>query len=94
MPVTQIEEATHILLVEDDQNLSFLYASVLRSAGYYVKQAATESEAIKLLKEPSPKPLSLVITDWYLPDGTADSVCMQARVHNPTRAGHVDFGTS
>jgi two-component system OmpR family response regulator len=83
MPVSQSEEATHILLVEDDQNLSFLYASALRSAGYYVKQAATEAEAIELLKEPSPKLLSLVITDWCLPDGTAASVCTQARVHNP-----------
>lgn len=80
IPTSQRDETLHILLVEDDEALSRLYSEFLRSAGYRVTEAATTSEAIEILKQ---KPVLLVVTDWYLPDGNGASVCEQAREQNP-----------
>jgi DNA-binding response OmpR family regulator len=68
------EESPHILLVEDDPTLSHLYSGMLERAGYRVTKAHTVAEALEVLKQ---KP-TLVVVDWFLPDGSGAMVCEQA----------------
>ena len=80
MSVTKHQDAPHILLVEDEPELSRIYSGVLSRAGYRVTAVHSVSEAIDILKE---EPILLVVTDWYLPDGNGSSVCEKAREQNP-----------
>lgn len=55
-----------ILLVEDEDELRFLIADLLRSSGYQVIEAQTGLQAIELLKAQQNK-VDLVITDVIMP---------------------------
>lgn len=55
-----------ILVVEDDDDQRRLVASILRSQGYWVAEAASLAEARHELTQ---GPLDLVLSDWKLPDG-------------------------
>ena len=63
---------THILVVEDDHENGRLFSVMLTSAGYTVTHKTTVRDAVEILQS---QPVSLVLVDWYLPDGTAAIVC-------------------
>ncbi len=56
----------HVLLVEDESNLRLLYRMELQPEGYEIIEAASGSEAVRVLQ--SEQPLDAVILDLNLPD--------------------------
>jgi DNA-binding response OmpR family regulator len=68
-----------ILLVEDSEDISDLFSYALRAAGYSVVTASCVKEVEALLAQ---SPVSLVITDWNLSDGTGATVCEKAHQQN------------
>lgn len=67
----------HLLLVEDHEATAFMLFTALILKGYAVQLASSVQEAHEYLKE---EPVDLVITDWYLPDGTGAEVCAFTRL--------------
>jgi DNA-binding response OmpR family regulator len=57
---------THILLVDDEQEILDLLTELLSENGYLVDTAGTVEEAVRLLDNNA---YALVISDWRLPDG-------------------------
>jgi DNA-binding response OmpR family regulator len=89
------KDTPHILIVEDDAETSRLFALALKSEGYTVTQATTVKQSVELLEQQA---FSLVLVDWYLPDGTAACVCEGAQRmnrHTPIImvSGHADLRT-
>jgi DNA-binding response OmpR family regulator len=70
-----------LLIVEDDSDLRTALSIGLSIEGYFVQGVGSVSEAHDYLKG---EPVHLVITDWYLPDGTGAQVCMAAREVHPS----------
>ena len=69
----QPHKKTYILLIEDDDAVSFLLAIQLKEAGFKCRQVFTVSQAKVVLESPLSK-VDLVITDYTLPDGTAKDI--------------------
>ena len=61
-----MDEATSILLVDDNEDARVTVARILDMAGYSVIQAPNAKVAAVLLKEHTP---DLVITDIFMPEG-------------------------
>jgi DNA-binding response OmpR family regulator len=55
----------HILVIEDDQDLLYIYRTVLAQAGYQVSVASRLSEAYDILQDTPP---DLVFLDMNMPD--------------------------
>src|SRR5687767_8278293 len=69
-----------LLIVEDDNDLRTAMSIGLRMEGYSVQGAGSVEEAQDLLNQ---ERVDLLITDWYLPDGTGAQVCAAGRKANP-----------
>ena len=54
-----------VLVVDDDQNISYLVAAALRLEGYRTTSAATGREGLKVLEH---EPIDLVVLDVMMPD--------------------------
>ncbi len=67
---------THVLVVDDHDELVILTATVLRLMGYVVRGAGSVAEARAALQDGC---VDLVLIDWDLPDGTGADVCCIAR---------------
>jgi diguanylate cyclase (GGDEF)-like protein len=65
-----------ILIVDDDESITKLVASVLAPEGYRILIAATGAVAEIYLEE---EPISLVILDLFLPDGDGRNVLVRIR---------------
>ncbi len=65
-----------ILLVEDDQALSRVYAKALRDRGYIVLTAETGEQGLSLLSQHAPR---LVLLDINLPGMNGIEVCRRSR---------------
>ena len=77
-------EATRVLVVEDDADLTVTYERLLRRVGYRVVLAATRRDGLALVAQ---EPLALVISDVRLPDGDGlDVVRAATSAPNRTRA--------
>ena len=82
-PPSQSGPATplgRLLIVEDDSDLRTAMSIGLRMEGYSVQGAGSVEEAQDLLNQ---ERVDLLITDWYLPDGTGAQVCAAGRKANP-----------
>ncbi len=55
----------HILVVEDDEDLLFLYATMFARQGYTSYKATTVAEAVQFLDS---APVDLVVLDMNMPD--------------------------
>lgn len=66
-----------ILLVEDDQRVATVMASMLQRRGYEVEHAATVAAALEAA------PCDLVLLDLTLPDGDGLAVCRELRARSP-----------
>jgi PAS domain S-box-containing protein len=76
------EEHPTILYVDDDQTNRAAFGWILRSAGYDVKEAATGSEALRLVAQQP----DLVILDVNLPDVSGLEVCKRIKSHPATHS--------
>ncbi len=76
------EPAATILNVNDDEATRYLYTSILRRAGFTVREAATGAEALRSVLEQRP---DLVLLDVKLPDVSGLEVCRQIK-GNPSTA--------
>lgn len=56
---------TTILIIEDEQNLCYLYKNTLKEEGYYVITTELGKEALKIIQTQS---IDLVVLDILLPD--------------------------
>ena len=65
-----------ILIVDDDEELSFIIKKMLESYSYSVTLTYTCEEAFRILSETS---FDLVLLDVNLPDGTGFEVCRELR---------------
>jgi len=61
-----------ILVVDDDPDIRFATARILRNAGYSVEEAESGEDCLKQVKENAP---DLVLLDVVMPDIDGDEVC-------------------
>lgn len=66
----------NILIVDDDEDLSYIIADMLENYGYCVKCAKDGAEAFDLLAE---QMFHLILLDINLPDGTGFELCRELR---------------
>ena len=66
----------HILIVDDDEDLSFIISEMLESYGYQVTSAADGETALSLL---SGHRYHLILLDINLPDATGFELCQELR---------------
>jgi len=71
-----MNNATRVLVVDDDPTNLTLYAEILRTEGYEVGEASTGQEGLRLTRETSP---DLVLLDVMLPDLSGIEVCRQIK---------------
>ncbi len=71
-----------ILVVEDDETVRHLVASMLKTSGYRVIAPATPSEALRICGEFS-TPLDLLLTDMVLPETDGAQVAEMAVASRP-----------
>ncbi len=66
----------HILIVDDDEELSFIISEMLGSYGYEVSHAANAAAAFDMLSE---NKYHLVLLDINLPETTGFEICRELR---------------
>lgn len=66
----------NILIVDDDEDLSYIIADMLEDYGYHVNWAKDGEEALDLLGE---RMFHLVLLDINLPDETGFALCQELR---------------
>jgi PAS domain S-box-containing protein len=71
-----------ILVVDDDENVRHLVASMLKSSGYRVIVPATPYEALRICDEFS-TPLDLLLTDMVLPETDGVQIAEKALASRP-----------
>ncbi len=65
-----------ILIIDDDDDLSFVISDMLESYGYRVTCAVSTADAFDLLTDRS---FALILLDINLPDGTGFELCRELR---------------
>ncbi len=78
---------TAVLLVEDDRELRATLRDALEAAGYLVRTAASQADALAQLAHAAPDALDLVLLDLGLPDG--DGVAVLAALRQQGRRAAV-----
>lgn len=66
----------HILLVEDDSTIRFLYKTLLEKFGHSVTTANNGLEALKIIGKSPPQ---LIISDWMMPEMNGIELCRELR---------------
>ncbi|MCX6558579.1 MAG: sigma-54 dependent transcriptional regulator [Candidatus Aminicenantes bacterium] len=75
-----LQQAIHILIVDDDRNLRKMLAFVLAKEGYQVEEAANGVDALKKLKG---RNFDLVISDIRMPDLNGIELLKKIKTHDP-----------
>lgn len=70
--------AIRILNVEDYAPSRYVRTRLLREAGFEVAEAGTVTDALDVLQQ---QPVSLVMLDMNLPDGTGSDLCRRIRTN-------------
>ncbi|NDJ76709.1 MAG: response regulator [Chloroflexi bacterium] len=83
-------DKSHILIVEDDLDLSEMLNAYFRVQGYEVQTAAWGEDAVRLTQEVRP---DLVVLDIRLPDIDGYEVCRRLRTHRRTQDVPIIFLT-
>ncbi len=78
--MTPLRESADVLLVDDNEDLRFVLATVLSRHGYRVVEAGDEPEAVEALRRSRP---SLVLSDLRLPTGDGLGVLRAAKELDP-----------
>ena len=71
---------SHILVVEDSEDLRYIIKDILKKAGHEVSEACDGSEVAALL---TGKPIDLVVTDILMPEQEGIQTILQIRRSNP-----------
>ena len=71
---------SHILVVEDSEDLRYIVKDILQRAGHQVSEACDGSEVSDIL---TGDPIDLVITDILMPEQEGISTILQIRRNNP-----------
>jgi CheY-like chemotaxis protein len=71
---------SHILVVEDSEDLRFIIKDILKKAGHQVSEACDGSEVAQILAEAS---IDLVITDILMPEQEGVQTILQIRRNQP-----------
>lgn len=66
----------NILLVEDDEALSFEIKRAIEHEGHDVAKCSNIADARQILKD---KKFDLIVLDWGLPDGSGVDLCVELR---------------
>ncbi len=66
----------NILLVEDDEALSFEIKRAIEHEGHDVARCSNIADARQILKD---KKFDLIVLDWGLPDGSGVDLCVELR---------------
>lgn len=66
----------HILIIDDDEDLSFIITDMLENYGYQVTSAKTSKQVFGLLAEHT---YHLILLDINLPDSTGFEICKELR---------------
>ncbi len=66
----------HILIIDDDEDLSFIISEMLEGYGYQVTCVGDTEQAFTLLEEHT---YHLILLDINLPDGTGFELCKELR---------------
>ena len=74
------ESAVTILVVDDDEAKRYAITKILRKAGFAIREAATGSEALRLVADLP----DLVILDVKLPDMSGFEVCRRIKADPAT----------
>ena len=74
----------HILVVEDDEDLLFLYATMFARQGHTSYKAMTVAEAVQFLDS---APVDLVVLDMNMPD--APGIRVVEWMHQHERLAHI-----
>ena len=74
-----MNETLDILLVEDSQTQALKFKLMLEGRGYRVTMARNGLEAMNLLTQ---NPVSIVISDWVMPEMDGRELCQAIRQHN------------
>jgi len=74
--MTRQEDDIRVLFVDDSPTIRVSYRRLLKDNGYVVETASCVSEAMEKALENT---YDIVITDYYMPDGTGDSLCAKLR---------------
>jgi DNA-binding response OmpR family regulator len=85
-----VTEKSHILIVEDDLDLSEMLNAYFRVQGYEVQTAAWGEDAVRITQENLP---DLVVLDIRLPDIDGYEVCRRLRTHRRTQDVPIIFLT-
>jgi PleD family two-component response regulator len=85
-----VTDKSHILIVEDDLDLSEMLNAYFRVQGYEVQTAAWGGDAIRLTQEAPP---DLVVLDIRLPDIDGYEVCRRLRMDRRTQDVPIIFLT-
>ncbi|MDT8377585.1 MAG: response regulator [Desulfotignum sp.] len=75
-----------ILIVDDDPDVLFATARLVKKAGYKVMEATTGEAAIKTARDRKP---DIILLDVVLPDIMGTDVCRQIKADPRTRGGYV-----
>jgi signal transduction histidine kinase len=70
-----------VLLIDDDEALRRVLADALRAAGYRVAEAGSGREAERIAAHAAG--IGLIVSDFQLPDGTADALLPRLRALQP-----------
>jgi sigma-B regulation protein RsbU (phosphoserine phosphatase) len=81
-----LDEAPHILVVEDDPLMRSFLEAVLVSLGYVVAVAADGRQALDRLAKGD---INLVITDWMMPDIDGLELCRRVRAQQSARYTYI-----
>jgi two-component system cell cycle response regulator DivK len=79
-----IEMAKSVLIVEDNEHLRNIYASILRFSGYEIVEAESGTEAIEKAASAQPR---LILLDLNLPDMPGIDVARSIKRHQ--RSAHI-----
>ncbi len=71
-----VKEKLNILVVDDEPDILFATARILRSAGHRVEEAETGEQCLRMITESRP---DLVLLDVMLPDRSGYEVCRQIK---------------
>ena len=86
-----IVKATKILFVDDDSTTRAFPVLFLRKWGYEVIEAADGEQALAILDR---EPISLVITDWVMPNLSGVELCRRIREKGSTHYTYLILCTS
>jgi two-component system response regulator RegX3 len=73
---TATDRSTRVLVVDDEENITFLLGSALRHFGFDVTTAATGRQGLDAVRS---NDFDLVLLDVMLPDGSGYDVCRELR---------------